>query len=220
MSAQRGGYVIALLGAESTGKTTLAHALAGALRREGRDATVVTEALREFCDQRQRTPREDEQRDIAQAQTQRIAAAAARHEVVVADTSALMIAVYSDQVFGDTSLYADAEAAHADGCDLTLVTAIDLPWQPDGLQRDGPHVRGPVDTKVRQALARAGVAYGVVYGSGGDRLRAALDSVHRALAPAPPPADAPQRWTWHCARCGDTDDGNARCLPTWPAAPA
>ena len=63
-----------------------------------------------------------------------------------------MIAVYSDFVFGDTSLYESALAAQR-RCDLTLLTALDLPWQADGLQRDGAHVREPVDALLRAALA-------------------------------------------------------------------
>ena len=196
------GFVIALLGAESTGKTTLATALREALTAEGRDAIVVTEYLREFCDRAQRTPRVDEQQGIADEQTRRIDAAAQTHKFVIADTSALMIAVYSDQVFGDASLYASAQAAHA-RCDLTLLTALDLPWQADGLQRDGPQVREPVDAKVRAALQRAGTPYGVVMGAGAARAAAALACVQRALAPAPEAGSA--RWQWHCERCGDAN---------------
>ncbi len=215
MSATR-GLVIALLGAESTGKTTLAQALAATLAAEGRDVAVVPEYLREFCDTRARTPRSDEQRGIAAEQTRRIAAAAAQHACVIADTSALMIAVYSDQVFGDTGLYADAQAAHAQGCDLTLLTALDLPWQADGLQRDGPQVREPVDARVRAALQRAGVPYAVVFGSGDARLAAALAAVRRALAgpPADDDAAASPRWHWHCERCGDADCERHPLLPT------
>ncbi|KQW37056.1 AAA family ATPase [Rhizobacter sp. Root404] len=212
------GLVIALLGAESTGKTTLAHALAQTLAGEGRDVVVVPEYLREFCDTHGRTPRIDEQRSIAAEQMRRIAAAAAAHAVVIADTTALMIAVYSDQVFGDTSLYADAQAAHAQGCDLTLLTALDLPWQADGLQRDGPQVREPVDAKVRAALARAAVPYAVVFGSGETRGDAALAAVRRALAGPPADADAESgaarwHWHWHCERCGDADCERHRLLP-------
>jgi len=105
------GAVIALLGAESTGKTTLAHALADALRAQGRRVARVDEVLREWCVRERRTPRADEQAAIAQAQTQRIAAAAAAHDIVVADTSALMVAVYSQLLFDDTSLLALALAA-------------------------------------------------------------------------------------------------------------
>lgn len=201
MKAPARGFVIALLGAESTGKTSLSHALAERLAREGHDAVVVAEYLREFCDRHGRTPRQEEQGAIADTQSARIATAAASHEIVVADTTALMIAVYSDQVFGDTSLYTQAQAAHAQGCDLTLLTALDLPWQADGLQRDGPQVREPVDAKVRGALGRVGLPFSVVFGHGPERVAAALDGVRRALRP--PPVSESARWQWHCERCGE-----------------
>ena len=200
------GFVIALLGAESTGKTTLAEAIAQALRADGHSVNGVAEYLREFCDAQQRTPRHDEQAHIADMQTQRIAEAAREVEVVVADTTALMIAVYSEKVFGDTSLYASALEAHR-AIDLTLVTALDLPWQADGLQRDGPQVREPVDALLRAALARGGIGYSVVSGSGPARLNAALKAVRHAMAlpSAEDETAANPRWHWVCERCGDGD---------------
>jgi len=200
-------FVIALVGAESTGKTALAAALQAALAGPQRSVACVHEYLRAFCDEHGRTPQQHEQALIAAEQTRRIASAASTHDIVIADTTALMTAVYSDIVFGDASLYAACEAAHA-RCQLTLLTALDLPWQADGLQRDGPHVREPVDTRVRAALGRARVGYAVVSGLGAARTAAALASVQRALAP--PAADEPgsaherSRWQWHCERCGDT----------------
>jgi nicotinamide riboside kinase len=196
------GFVIALLGAESTGKTRLARGLGAALVAPGRSVAVVPEFLREFCDTHGRTPRRDEQAGIAAEQTRRIAAAAQSHDVVIADTTALMIAVYSDQVFGDTSLYDTAVAAQRD-CNLTLLTALDLPWQADGLQRDGPHVREPVDAKVRGALVGAGLAFSIVAGQHDTRLANALAAAERALQPPPP--DGPGRWAWVCERCGHAD---------------
>ena len=177
-------FVVALLGAESTGKTTLAEEIGAVLVGRGIRVAMVGEALREFCVEHGRTPRREEQTAIAGEQTRRIDVAAANTQIVVADTTALMIAVYSDLVFGDTGLYALAEAEQG-RCDLTLVTALDLPWQPDGLQRDGEHVREPVDALVRAALARAGVGFDTIYGTGPARLRAALAAVDRALALRP-----------------------------------
>ena len=197
------GHVIALLGAESTGKTTLAAALAAALVEAGQDAVVVGEYLREFCQTEQRTPGRAEQAGIAAEQQRRIELAAATHRVVVADTTSLMIAVYSDQVFGDTSLYPMAEAAQR-RCRATLVTALDLPWAADGLQRDGPHVREPVDAKLRAALGRGGIDYAVIAGTGPARLEAALAATQRALEPPRDDRSTP-RWHWICERCGDAD---------------
>ena len=217
--ANTDAFVVALLGAESTGKTTLALALRTALATPTCRVALVGEYLREFCDARGRTPLRDEQPHIAAEQTRRIEAAAADHDIVIADTTALMIAVYSDQVFGDTSLYAEAQAAHA-RCDLTLLTALDIVWQADGLQRDGPQVREPVDARVRAALGRAGAVYAVVSGSGAARSESAMASVRRAMDPRTEAiggdADAdpgPARWHWHCERCGDANCERQALLP-------
>lgn len=205
------GFVVAVVGAESTGKTRLSDALREALATPLCRVAVVTEYLREFCDARGRTPYRDEQMRIAAEQTARISAAARTHDIVIADTTALMIAVYSDHVFSDTGLYASAEADHA-RCALTLLTALDLPWQADGLQRDGPHVREPIDVLVRAALGRAGVDYAVVSGSGPARLTAALAAVRRVRAP-PPDEARTARWQWHCDRCGESGCERHALLP-------
>lgn len=196
-------FVVALLGAESTGKSTLAGQLAERLAAEGRRVALVHEVLREFCAREGRTPREHEQAGIAAEQTRRIDAAARAHDVVVADTSALMIAVYSEIVFGDRGLYARASEDHA-RVDLTLLTALDLPWEADGLNRDGPHVREPVDALVRSALAAAALPYSIVAGVGPARPANAWAALQRALAPPPPTGDR-VRWHWVCERCGDAD---------------
>ncbi len=180
----QGAFVIVLLGAESTGKSTLAHEIGATLAARGLRTAVVAEALREFCDARKRTPRQDEQAALAAAQRERIDAASVHADIVVADTSALMIAVYSDFVFGDISLYASALAAQR-RYGLTLVTALDLPWLPDGLQRDGAHVRAPVDALLRSALAGANVEFTTISGVGDRRVEAAMRAIDGALAARP-----------------------------------
>lgn len=167
-------HVIALLGAESTGKTDLARALAVELGRStGLQVRWVPEHLRAWCDARGRTPQRHEQRDIARAQTAAIDEAARECQLVIADTTALMTAVYSRFVFGDDSLDAEAVAAHR-RCSLTLLTGLDLPWEPDGVQRDGPHVREPVDALLRSMMCEHGIAYSVVNGLGEARVQSAM----------------------------------------------
>lgn len=189
-----GAIVVVLLGGESTGKSVLAAALRDALAAEGHDVVLVPECLREFCDARGRTPLAGEQASIADVQDARIAAAAARHGVVIADTSALMTAVYSEVFFGDTGLYASALQRHRRS-DVTLLTGLDLPWQADGLQRAGPQSRLVVDARLREVLGRLPTPFSVVYGAGPARLQAALVVVRRVLQPV---ADVGARWRWTC----------------------
>jgi nicotinamide riboside kinase len=189
---------IALLGAESTGKTTLARDMAMHFAALGRSAVAVPEALRDWCAAQGRTPRPDEQLGIAQEQERRTEEAAATHDVVVADTTAVMVAIYSAMLFEDGSLYRFAIEQQRK-YDVTLLTGLDLPWVADGLQRDGPHVREPVDALVRDMLSKASVPYRVVYGSGDERLRNALAAVDASLAPRPEVRD----WVWQCDKCSD-----------------
>jgi nicotinamide riboside kinase len=197
---------IALLGAESTGKTQLAGELAAHWTARGHRVAIVTEVLREWCAREGRTPRPEEQLPIAQEQQRRVDKAAESHQIVIADTTALMVAIYSAMLFKDGTLYAFALERQRT-YDATLVTGLDIPWIADGLQRDGPHVREPVDALVRDALAQAGVPYRVIYGSGPQRLANALAAVASAV-PAlqePQPTEATTQWVWQCEKCGDPD---------------
>ena len=212
---------IALLGAESSGKTLLSLALGDALRTRGSVVTVVPEVLREWCDNAGRTPQAHEQIGIARAQAERVDAAerdllarpdVAEASVVIADTTPLMIAVYSDMLFDDRSLY-DFALEHQRSYGATLLMGLDLPWVADGLQRDGPHVREPVDALVRKALERGGVSYQLVYGSGLARLTNALMALHNSAAgpqlmqhlnlPQRPDSETAQYRRWTCDKCSD-----------------
>lgn len=213
------GSVVAVLGAESTGKTTLVSELCEALREAGHDAVAIDETLRAFCEREQRTPRREEQMAIAAEQSRRIEAAAACHDLVIADTTTLQTAVYSELVFGDLALYPAAEAWQREHVRLTLLTALDLPWRADGHQRDGEHVREPVDALLRRALQRARVAFSIVTGQASQRRDNALAALRHALgvlahgAPHPDPA---VRWQSVCERCGHPSC--ERLLATAPAA--
>ena len=199
---------IAILGAESTGKTALAMKLATHLRQRGDQVDLVPEVLRAWCDREGRTPRADEQMGIAREQAR--CADNASAPWVIADTTPIMIAVYSDMLFADQSLYPMA-LAHQRSYDLTLLTGLDLPWVADGLQRDGPHVREPVDALVRAALARADVPFRVVYGSGPERLDNALNAINSIANNEDPARTSSQltsknrKWTWVCDKCSDPD---------------
>lgn len=200
------GFIIGIVGAESTGKTLLSVALRDALAAGGRRVAVVSEYLREFCDREGRTPVESEQVDIAVEQSRRIDEAAQANDIVIADTTALMIAVYSEIVFGDATLYESAIRSHR-RCGITLLTALDIAWEADGHQRDGPQVREPVDALVRAALLKAQLPYAVVSGSGGKRLESALLAVRHALDESSneDEARANPLWKWVCERCGDAN---------------
>jgi nicotinamide riboside kinase len=209
---------VAIVGAESTGKSALARALADALAQEfDLRCGVVDETLRDWCVAHGRTPREDEQRGIALEHARRIEAAAARPglDVLVCDTTPLMVAVYSDLLFDDPSLEPIARECQRT-MDLTLLTALDLPWVADGHMRDGPHVRGPVDARVRALLAEWATTWALVSGAGPARVASALDALRPVLRGLARTArstglfgrllgsqEGPPAAPWVCERCDD-----------------
>ena len=162
--------VIAVLGGESTGKTTLSLALAHQLR-QSLDCVVwdevvwVPEYLRYWCQALQRTPLQQEQAMIAAMQTQWIDYARCLPETrwVVADTCSLMTAVYSWHYFGEESLFESAmrELRHVDAI---VLAGDELPWCADAGQRSGPEHRTRVQQRLRSVLRNAGLPWQEVHG--------------------------------------------------------
>ena len=156
---------IAILGAESSGKSQLAEALAS------RYQTVwVPEYLREFVDAKQRVPQEDEQLLIATTQLQREnEAAKTANAWLFCDTTPLMTAIYSRHYFArvDAALE-ELEQEH--DYDFTLVTAPDFPWTADGLQRESAAVRQRIHENLLSLLEERDIPFLLVEGSLKDRV--------------------------------------------------
>lgn len=191
---------VALIGAESTGKTTLGRELAAHFCAQGRRVKLVHELLREWCTREGREPRPEEAEAIAREQEARVDEAAARCDVVVADTTALMVALYGALLFPGSGLYRFA-IDRLRAYDRVLLTGLDLPWVPDGLHRS-PATRDSVDAQLRELLAREALAYRVVYGRGPQRLANALAAIDTQLAPELP---AGNRRAWSCEKCSDPE---------------
>lgn len=161
MSVQR----IAILGAESTGKSTLTAALAAS-----RQTCWVPEYLREFVETLQRVPREEDQIDIARTQLAREnALAGSARGLLFCDTTPLMTAVYSDIYWGRVPAALDLLAGQHDYA-LTLVAAPDGPWIADGLQRESAAVRLRVHEALVARLARQRIAFTLLTGTLQQRL--------------------------------------------------
>ncbi len=169
--------LICLIGAECTGKTTLAQHLAQTLA-----GVWVPERLRLFCDAQGRTPFQSEQASILelQAQDEQCAIDEARRQskfFVFCDTAPLLTAIYSDYVFKDTALYPRARQLHS-RYHRTLVLEPDLPWIADGMQRDGAHVRRPIHARILEELRGLHVPFESIAGMGASRSDAAQAALH------------------------------------------
>ena len=166
---------IGLLGGECTGKTTLAKALCDRL-----DAVLVPEYLREFVVSMGRVPTAREQEAIMETQVAAEANALTGigpQTLVVCDPAALMTAIYSMAYFNDRSLLEPA-TLHAKTYGTLIWCGTDIPWEPDGDQRDGPEYRAQVDDLigevVRETLEPAGIVVHRIDGPVSDRLLAVL----------------------------------------------
>ena len=207
---------IALLGGESSGKSTLSLALTQALQAHGLRVALVPEHLRAWCMAAGRAPHAHEQVAIAAEQDRQIATARESGvDVVVADTTGLVVAAYSAHYFADDALWPDALQRQR-GIDLTLLMGLDLPWQPDGLFRDSPAVRDAIDRRLRQALQGAGLPFAPVYGRGPQRLAQALRAVQNRLGsslgdrlarPLVDPDEVLEQGSgrWSCENCSDPE---------------
>lgn len=170
--------VISLIGGECSGKSTLAIELAATL-----DGVFVVEQLRLFVDEHGRTPTEQEQAGILRAQVAAEAfaeqtARSAGKSWVIGDPAALMTAVYSIAYFEDRSLL-DEAVEHQSSYALTIWCDIDLPWQADGDQRDGPHERERVHRVIADVVASEQLEVLKVRGAVAER----VDQVVAALGP-------------------------------------
>ena len=173
----RGWYAkrVCVLGAESTGTTTLAEALAAGL------STVwVPEYGREYSAAKlvrgEAEWASDEFVHIAEEQTRREdAAARSANRVLVCDTNAFATALWHRRYMGTDEPRVRAVAA-AGRCDLYLLTGDEIPFVQDGL-RDGEAIRHAMHGWFAQELASQPVPWRLLRGSHEERLRAALEAV-------------------------------------------
>jgi NadR type nicotinamide-nucleotide adenylyltransferase len=128
--------LICVAGAESTGKSWLAHRLAAHF-----GIGHVTEYARQYCAEHGNALSPGQLLHIGQTQDRMIrdaltAAQKAEQTLVIADTDALVTAVWTQILHPDA--VPDWFAGDLVEADLTLVMAVDLPWRDDGvrIQRD------------------------------------------------------------------------------------
>jgi HTH-type transcriptional regulator, transcriptional repressor of NAD biosynthesis genes len=178
----RAHYVkrVCLLGAESTGKTTLA------LRLAKRYGTVcVTEYGREYSVRRHKKLGDRwttaEFRHIADVQAQREDLLAQRaNGVLFCDTDVFTTACFHDVYMGFKDGMLE-EQARERGYDLYLLCGLDVPFVQDGWRDDGPH-REAMDAAYRAFLEETGAIWIELRGSYEERMEQAVAAVDGLIA--------------------------------------
>ncbi|MBB2945156.1 NadR type nicotinamide-nucleotide adenylyltransferase [Actinoplanes lutulentus] len=188
---------VIVVGAESTGTTTMARAMARHYRSRGgvwSDTRWVPEYGRELTEIKLRELRRDrpaatvfdvtwDRADFvtvaAEQNAAEDAAARAGSPVIFGDTDAFATTIWEERYLGSTSA---AVAALVREPDLYLLTEADgVPFDDDGL-RDGEHLRHWMTERFRTELESRGVAYISLAGSYPQRLRTAVLAVDGLLA--------------------------------------
>ncbi|MDB4887791.1 MAG: hypothetical protein JWN79_3229 [Gemmatimonadetes bacterium] len=166
---------VCVTGPESTGKTTLAEALAA---RAG--TAVSQEASRRYAEGKGSALDASDVAPIARVQVAlddaAVAAARARGAtMVVLDTDLWSTVVYARHYYGDVPAEV-LQAARARGSQLYLLCDVDVPWIPDGI-RDSPDNREAMFAQFRDTLVAEGITPVVVHGSWEERWRIATRAV-------------------------------------------
>jgi NadR type nicotinamide-nucleotide adenylyltransferase len=175
---------VCVLGAESTGTTTLAQDLA-----DHYGCRRVAEYGRTFCEQRlSETSMIDWASDdfvhIARRQ-QADEDAAARYggRLLICDTDALATSVWHERYLGAPSPAVQRLAAGRSYA-LYVLTSDDIPFVQDGT-RDGEHLRGWMTARFRQVLGERPEPWIEVTGSRAERLTAAVRRIDALLTDPP-----------------------------------
>ena len=173
---------VCVVGAESTGKTTLAQDLAAHF-----ETVWVPEYGREYSERKLAAGggyefRSEEFAHIAVRQCESEDEAARRaNRILVCDTDAFTTSVWHRRYLGARSTEVEDIAARHRRPDLYILTDIDTPFVHDGT-RDGEHVREWMHEVFAEELRAQGRPFRPVSGARDERLRQAVGYIEELLA--------------------------------------
>ncbi len=169
---------IAIVGAESTGTTTLARDLArhyetvwtpefGRFYTEGKLTATLSWQTEEFV-------------FIAEGQN-RLEDEYARHSnrVLICDTNAWATRLWHERYLGHMAPTVDEQALRR-RYDFVFLTGDEIPFEQDGM-RDGEHIRHDMHQRFETLLKAEGIEYRVLRGNREKRLQDAIDICDRLL---------------------------------------
>lgn len=169
---------MAVTGPESTGKSWLAEHLAGHY-----GTLWVPEYSREYLQAIGRPYDYNDILKIAEGQLKAENAALEKpgdHRLLFCDTEFIVTKIWCEDKFGRCHEYIDSLVRNHQ-YDLYLLCDIDLPWEFDPLRED-QHRRPFLFDLYRETLESNRLRFGIVSGSGTDRLENAVRMIDKLLA--------------------------------------
>jgi len=160
---------IAVVGPESTGKSTIAQAIARHF-----NTVCVPEYAREYCKNlhNEYTLQDEVNMYYGQIALEDTLIPLANNNILICDTTILTVKIWCDHLFGDTPKEVKDEIQQRQ-YDLYLLLDIDLPWEEDPL-RDFPEQREHFMEVWKQELNQLNARYAIISGMGDERLKNAL----------------------------------------------
>jgi len=164
---------VALVGAESTGKTELSEALAKKL-----NGRWVPEFAREYLNELGRPYQKNDLVEIARGQLeQQKKALHSSEELVVFDTDLLVLKVWSEFKYGHVDAFI-LDAWESQRADFYILPFYDVPYEEDPL-RENPNERPALFSIYQNELTKAGLDYLIVRGSREERLSQACAALNK-----------------------------------------
>lgn len=163
---------IAVVGPESTGKSTMARHLAQVL-----GTICVPEYARYYCRNlnRQYTLQDEVNMFYGQVALEETLIPLAKNNVLVCDTTILTVKIWCDHLFRDTPKEVTDEIKSRKYV-FYLLMDIDLPWEDDPL-RDFPDQREHFMHVWKKELETLDAPYKIISGTGDERLKNGVEAV-------------------------------------------
>jgi NadR type nicotinamide-nucleotide adenylyltransferase len=169
---------IAIVGPESTGKSTMSQYLA-----DHYNTIWVPEYARGYCEKLTEPPTWQDEINMFYGQLALEAELLHNaNNLLICDTTFITVKIWSDEIFGKSPQeVVDELPKHP--YDLYLLLSIDLPWQDDPL-RDFPHKREHFMNVWHKELQALNARYVLISGTGKERYASAVEAIGTFLLEA------------------------------------
>jgi len=168
--------IIAITGAESTGKSTLSKALS-----EYFDIPFIPEYARNYVLTLNRHYDFSDVELIARKQIEQFNEAfQSDHKIVILDTWLIITKIWFEVVFNSVPDWID-EAIKSHPIDMFLVCNTDLPWIEDSVRENGGEMREKLQKKYIKEIQQINGKYEIVSGEYNSRLKQAIQVIESII---------------------------------------